>query len=483
MSHANRDLPRWHDIADAIFRRKFFILSSFLLLVAAVAGVWRYTGGKYESQMVLLVRNNRAEVMVTPGEAIGNFPQAGINEGQIATEAQLLMNRNSLRQVVQRCHLQADDAGSDPAALNKPVQALEREIRVLPMPKAGMIVVRYSHQDPKKAAEVLKELLAVYTEQHIRVHKAGSTAFFERQAGDHSARLREAQERLATFQRDSKIVLLSEQKELNLRRLMDMEAASRETLVALREGTERIGALREMVSNLAPRITTQVRNIPNQYLVERLQTMLADLGNKRIELLSKFRPDDRLVKQIEQQITDTQATLERAAKLSSTEQASDVNPLRQSLDADLARARMNQLVLKARAQTLSDQINEYRVEIAKLEQATASYFALVREVKSLEDKFQLYSRKWEESRIADALDQQKIANITVVEAPEAPGAKVTRSPLLPIGAVLLSWCLILCAAVLSGLHGEQLYTPQAIFQATGIQVLATVPEQKRWQQW
>ena len=481
MSSSYADLPGWHDIADAIFRRKAFLLISTGLLLVAVAAAWQLADRSYEAQMVLLVRNNRAEVVVSPGQTSGSMPQTTLSEGQIATEVQLLTGRSSLRQVVQRCNLQGSGPeGSSADVVDQAVQTLERELKVTPMVKANMIVIRYANRDPGKAAMVLRELLATYTDQHIRVHKGGGTDFFELQSGDQATRLRNAQGRLAAFQRDAKIVLLNEQKDLNLRRLMDLEAAGRESQLALREGRERIKSLQEMVRALTPRITTQVRNIPNQYLVERLNTMLAEMENKRIDLLVKFRSDDRSVKLVEQQIADTRATLERAAKLSSTERATDVNPLRQSLDADLARARTNQQGIQARMAALAGQIAEYKREIANLERATAKYNDLVREVKTLEENYQLYSRKWEESRIADALDRQKIANVTVVEAPEVPASTAPRSRLLPAGAILLGLFLVLCLAVISGIHGQALYTPQAIYQASGIPVLATVPE-TRWQ--
>ena len=476
MNKSYADMPGWHEIADAIFRRKGFILIATALLVLLVGLAWRSTGGNYTAQMVLLVRNKRAEVVVVPGQTTDSFRPSGMNEGQIATEAQLLTSRNSLRQVVQRCKLGGPESagGSDLV-----VDALAREIRVTPLPKASILEVRYTNKNPEKAAEVLRELLAVYTDQHIRVHKGGGTEFFQNQSGNQGARLRDAQQRLSTFQRDSKIVLLSEQKDLNLRRLMDLEANARETEVAAQEGKQRISSLQEMSKSLAPRITTQVRTMPNQFLVERLSTMLVELENKRTDLLTKFRPEDRLVKQVEQQAAETRATLERAMKSNATEQATDNNPLRQSLDGDLARARMTQNVLTARLVALRPQIKEFKAEIAQLERSTAAYTDLVREVKTLEDNYQLYSRKWEEARIADALDGQKIANITVVEPPEVPTSPVHRSSILPVGTLLLGLCCIFFTAAVKGLHGQELYTPHAIFLASGIQVLATVPEKRR----
>lgn len=472
-----RDLPGRLVIADALFRRRFYIGGSALLLLLVIGAVWQWSPRKYEAQTVLLVRNNRAEVVLTPGQTPGSLPLAPLNEGQIATEAQLLMSRSSLRQVVTRAGLAAESATG--GELDKAVRKLEKEIKVIPNPKASLITVRYAHEDAQRAAKVVEQLLAIYMDQHIRVHQSAGTDFFEQQATDQGKRLRAAQERLAKFQQNSKIVLLHEQKEMNLRRMMEIEAAHREAKVAYQEGQERVSALSKMVAQMTPRITTQMRTVPNQYLVERLQTMLVDLKNRRTDLLAKFRSDDRLVQQVEQQLADTQASLDRALKLNATEQASDVNPLRQSLEADLARAQMGQKVLRARIGMLGDQIRSFQREITGLERATASYNDLLREVKSLEENYQLYSRKWEEVRIASALDREKIANVTIVEKPEVPSEPAPRSLLLPAGAMLLGLVLILCVALLSGVHGQELHTPEAIFQASGLQVLATIPERSK----
>ena len=49
------------------------------------------------------------------------------------------------------------------------------------------------------------------------------------------------------------------------------EASARESKIAIKEGEQRISALQQMVGGLAPRVTTQVRTIPNQMLTERLK--------------------------------------------------------------------------------------------------------------------------------------------------------------------------------------------------------------------
>jgi uncharacterized protein involved in exopolysaccharide biosynthesis len=64
---------------------------------------------------------------------------------------------------------------------------------------------------------------------------------------------------------------------------------------------------------------------------------------------------------------------------------------------------------------------------------------LAREVKSAEDNYLLYQRKQEETRIANALDHQRIANVVVAEAPNVPSLPsddARRAMLIVLGATL-----------------------------------------------
>ena len=56
----------------------------------------------------------------------------------------------------------------------------------------------------------------------------------------------------------------------------------------------------------------------------------------------------------------------------------------------------------------------------QLDGATDEHERLTREVKLAEEKLNVYVKKQEEARIADALDRQKFANVTLVESPVRP---------------------------------------------------------------
>ena len=162
--------------------------------------------------------------------------------------------------------------------------------------------------------------------------------------------------------------------------------------------------------------------------------MIADLQNRRTALLAKFRPDDRLVVEVDQEIADTQASLAKAAKAVQIEESTDVNPIRQTLEIDIAKEQAELAGIQARRQALAGQTKNYRSQLMTLGNATAQFDDLTRARKEAEDNYLLYARKTEEARIAESLDMQKIANVAVAETPVEP--HLPSKPNVPLNLAL-----------------------------------------------
>src|SRR2546429_9467406 len=70
------------DGAGALFRRRALVLSIFLIVVVGTAIVTFLLPNKYESRTKILVKNQRADVVITPEQTGGAPPAAGDNEGK-----------------------------------------------------------------------------------------------------------------------------------------------------------------------------------------------------------------------------------------------------------------------------------------------------------------------------------------------------------------------------------------------------------------
>jgi uncharacterized protein involved in exopolysaccharide biosynthesis len=226
---------------------------------------------------------------------------------------------------------------------------------------------------------------------------------------------------------------------------------------------------------LPARVVTQSRVLPNQYSVERLNTMIAELRNRRAELLVKFRPDDRLVRDLDDQIAETTAAMTRAEAMTSVEETTDVNPLRQRLDQDYAQAELTRAGLEARRTALAGELLSWRSRLRELDGATVEHDTLSREVKVAEDKAVLYGEKREEARIADALDQQKIANVSIAEAPVRP--YLPSQPNVPLNLALGFVVAVLASigtAFALEINRTTFESEEEVEAVTGLPVLATI---------
>jgi len=342
--------------------------------------------------------------------------------------------------------------------------------------KADIIEISYTARSPELAATVLNNLANLYLEKHLKLHRPpGTYEFFQTQTSQLGTQLQEVESELESFQRRKNFISLEQEKQLNLQKMAEARSRYFESVGSVKDATERIARLQQQLSHLPARVATQSRSVPNQYSLERLGTMLAELKNRRTELLTKFLPEDRLVKEVDQQIKDTSAALEENKKATSIEQSSDLNPLRQTLETELAKAHLELAGQQARRDDLIQQVKQYEAVLTRLESATRVHGDLSRQVQEVEGNYELYARKQEEARIADQLDQKKITNVSLAEAPivqRAP-AKPNRRLMVGLGLFL---ALFVSAAVLlvAELSRDTNQTPCELELLAGVPVIATL---------
>jgi uncharacterized protein involved in exopolysaccharide biosynthesis len=428
------------------------ILSTFVLTAAGVAAVTFMLPKQYETRLKVLVKNDRAGMIISPDHNSTVDYHGETTEAQINSEIELLTSNDLMRQVVIKCRLDQRQKGADPAvAIDKAVEQLQNDLKVAPVRKADIIVVGYIDTDPHRAVEVLSSVASLYLEEHLRVHAVpGTYEFFRKEAERYQKELGHAEARLALLRQQERIVSLEDQKTEISQKAVESEHALMQADATIDEYTQKLASARRQLNGAEPRVVTQSRTLSNQYSVERFQTMLAELQNRRTQLLAKFRPEDRLVQEIDQEIIDTQAALEKAVKLTGLEQATDVNPVHQALEIDIAKQQSELAGLTFKRQALARQMAIYRQQMLKLAGLTSQFEDLARLQKAAEDKYLLYAKKAEEARIADSLDQQKIANVTIAETPMEPHKPVKPNVRLnlALGVLLaISFSLVLAFGV------------------------------------
>jgi uncharacterized protein involved in exopolysaccharide biosynthesis len=463
------------DTLDIFFRRRRLIAVSFVAILSVFACYVVFSPDTYEARVRYLVKNARAPIVAA---ADGNASSVAeqVSDAQIATELQLLSAQPVLRavalQALGQTHQRDDDSE---AALQAQIRRLEKALKVGPVLRSNLIEVRYTDSDPDRAVRVLRVLTTEYMDRQLALRGGKENYdFFLKQAEASRLELEGAQADLARFQADTDVVALSEQREQSIRRLMDSQAARNEAEALQAELERRATVLRAQIQATPPRISTARRSVPNQYSMERLNTLLVELVNKRTELMAKFRPEDRVVLQIEKQIEQTRAALESATARSSDEETSDVNPIRQQAEAELARTEQALRGAKARSEALSRQGSVLQSSLRKLALAGPREAELARRLRDAEQNYALHSKKRDQLRVDGLMDDRKFANIAVVEPPTLPDRakpKVT-GPLVALFVLLNGG--VLMYVLLAGGFSRTFATPRELERFAGVPVLGTL---------
>ncbi len=391
------------DTASVWFRHKLLITVTFLTIAGGTILTTFMLPNEYESRLKILVKNVRAEVLITPERTTGanGASNEDVSETQINSEIELLTSKDLLNQVVTECGLVRqgrslaqrlslkDVPQNEAGRIEQASERLAKDLVITPVKKANIIEITYSSSSPQVAAAVLRKLADLYLEKRLKLHRpAGTYEFFKSQADQYEQQLREAEKQLSSFQQGMNVVSLSQQKDLTVLKMTDSKSKLLETEAFLKEVNERINLLEQQMRTLQPRIVTQSRALPNQYSAERLNTMLVELQNRRTQLL--------------------------------------------------------------------------------------------RRVKEAEDNYQLYEKKQEESRIADEMDQNKITNVSLAEAPVQ--SQLPSKPNRPLNLLLglvMGVLVSLGCAITAEFFRESIETPRELELSSGSQVLATIPKLAR----
>lgn len=458
------------DTVTAFFRNSHKIAIAVLIFLALLTSFFVLRPKSYESRMVFLVRDEAAALPITSFDDHSQ-PTMPISDVQIGTEIELLSGTELHRQVISTLH-----PGISGSELDRRLLAFNKVLTVLPVPKTTLISVTYSAPSKEEANRTLATLSQLYLAYRAAIRGTNGTyAFFDQQASRYYKKLQEDQAALAAFNQQYRVTSMTSEKDELVHKMADARASAYESEASSREAGKQIQAMDAMRARLPVRITTQKRDLPDQAVAEKLNSSLVELQNKRVELLTKYYPNDRHVQELDEQIANTRQALERAQRSKSTEEQTDLNPIRQDVEADLEKAELRSAGLRARQHSLLAQVGDYQAKLEELNQLTAQYENLTRRVKEDESSYDLYFKRREDARINRNLDNDKIANVRQIDGP-AVFPQAVGQLALGIGTIyVIGVLLIVGIGTLLGLWSPRFHSPGELETAIGAPVLATIP--------
>ena len=173
---------------------RWSIVVVFVGTFAVTAGLIFLLPTKYESEMKLLVGNERPDLVISPKDDKDSPVPEELAEIRINSEIELLRSNDVLKQVVLKADLHepgtvAASGEASPVSLERSVRSLQRHLEITPVKKSEIITVAYRAKSPEMANAVLKNLADTYLAMHLSAHtNPGSFKFFDDQASAYAAR-------------------------------------------------------------------------------------------------------------------------------------------------------------------------------------------------------------------------------------------------------------------------------------------------------
>jgi uncharacterized protein involved in exopolysaccharide biosynthesis len=445
---------------------------------------------KYQAEMKIFVNRDRAEAVVTPDLNTAVAPVPSVSQEDMNSEVELLTSRDLLEKVVLSCGLDREPAswwtriserlagdGDSPAVrLAESERELRNALTIEPLQKTTIIRVAYSSRDPKLAGRVLQNLATLYQEKHAAVHRpSGTLAFFEQQTATYQSELASAEAHRIDFDRKEGVVDPQVQQQLALEQLGKFQEELQQDQSDAYAVTARTRALRAEEVSAPTRQTTEMRQAGNAQLLAELRSTLLSLELKRTDMLVKYAPSYPPVQDVESQIVETKKAIETAEHSPVLEVTTDRVPAQDWIATQLAKAEADRAEYAAQAASIARTIRHYQSVAQQLDQISDEQADLTRTVKTAEDNYLLYLRKREEARISDALDERRIVNVSLAQAPTIPALPATHTGWLLFGGLFAAGISSIGAAYAADQMDPSFRTPDELNRYLDLKVLAAIP--------
>jgi polysaccharide biosynthesis transport protein len=440
------------DVMYTLFRHKWKIVLFSFLGVGAAAAAWFLKAPLFESEAKILVRfvTERRAVASGPGDSdVVREPEtrgmAVINsEVEILTSADCILD--AVRAIGSEKILAAYGGGTN---IYQAAGLLRKQLT----PKvgaSGVVTVELGHRDGEIAREALTRIIEAYRRKHVQIHHA-SEAYDDLQAEADRIRnrLTSTEAQLKTVKGQAKVISLEDAKvdiSVQLSSLRSSIFAGEAELAELRAELElaekRFGLVSSASTNQPGGSEAPLEEYPVEKLEEYrdLSAKLNFLKNREDELLlANHTETSRAVMQLRQQITDTQSAIAAlgidpkklpvALPKSDPSGAPALTP-----ENELLTLRTRVHGLEARVEQLRKQRIEIQEHFAAIESSENKILELERLRRADEDKLRQYESNLDKARLDQAIDSNKITNISVVQEPTPAGRDMLKLYKLMAGA-------------------------------------------------
>jgi polysaccharide biosynthesis transport protein len=488
------DTPRLtlRDMLGPPFRHRWAVALTFsLIFLVSVLVAWGWANHYYVATMQVIVGRERIDLAVTPQ------PTAAVQEtdklvatDDVESEVSLLQGRDMLRDVAQTCRLaevrssfwdKSDSHDLDAkkaVALESATNALAASLKVDSHKNSRVIDVRYGSTDaPEATACVLQTLGKLYLEKHLRLQRpAGALDFFAQETDKYQRALAESESQLVRFSKMERIAAPEIVRTNLAQEMVASQSNLYQTRQAIAADRQRIESIQSQMVVTPSRSFTTEASVSANLLLDQLHSTLLSAQLKRTQLVLKYEPSYPLVKEVDTEIAQTKEAIAAAEQAKYINTSTDRDQTFEYLRQDQAKTEADLASEEAKADALQTSIHDIQSQMVDLDAKAVRQAALLRDAKANEGNYLLYLTKREQERTSDALDDKRIANVSITVPAEVPVLPARSPSSVMFAGFWIALLAALGAGYLAELADPSFRSPSEVEEMLNIPVLAAMPK-------
>ncbi len=353
-------------------------------------------------------------------------------------------------------------------------QELARYVRsdIQPEPQADAINVLVQGYYPAAVAALANAICAEYIQQSQEQNRAqvrAATGYVEKQLGLVRGRLDMASRDLRNYREKSGTIDLTAESQALISQVGALESNRRTVQTGLLGNQAQVGKLQEQMNKLAPDATTPTV-IVRTPAVEARTNKLTQLQIERNTALRDYKPNSRIIRDLDKQIAGINAQLQNQAQ--TQVQSWQPNPLRQALNQQMATLQSQIWSGEAQLGAIDRSVSEARTDLKKLPERAYALGKLQTDQATLQETYQTLNQKYQALRIQE---EARVANARVLAPAKVPFAPISPRKMFNLMAsFVLGLMLAVLMALLVDRLDDRVHGDEDVELATGLPILSHV---------
>jgi polysaccharide biosynthesis protein PslE len=438
-----------------LYRHKWKVIAVFTTVVVSATLFTVFSKRVYRAEGKLFVRLGRENSTLDPTATLGQasaIVSSPTRENEINSLAELLRSQGLIEHVVDEVGPNAilgNSSNDWPSPLEQ-LKSLLRQMDILPeltdrdqaiikfeknlkvevVAKSNVIVLTYEGSSRKTAQLALNTLIDLYLKQHGELNRTrGALEFLTEQTNRLRSSLARSEEELRDAKNAAKIASLEGRSDMLMKEWEQLQSGLNDAIVAVAASEAEVQGLKTELDSLpATEVSSEMTGVGDQG-TDLMRGQFYSVQLKEHELAAKYTDSYPELIAVRAESAAAKNTLDREER---TRNQVTVAPSKAHEETHIAIVRERPVLesLRAKVKMCQDQLADVERQVQSFNTNELRLRSLEREIGIQDSEYRKYSENLEQERIDEALEAQRISNISVAQSATCAPKPVRPQPML-----------------------------------------------------